>query len=67
MGKMTFRLLKKYQLIAENAARGKFPIDDKVEMSEFKYAEIVQRLLLHSKWVRRNNSKRLEAIVRTFE
>ena len=57
MGKLTFRLLKKYQLIAENAARGKFPVDEKVEMSEFKYAEIAQRLLLHSKWVREEKAR----------
>lgn len=35
MGKITYRSLDKYQKIAENAARGKFPCSDPVDMAPF--------------------------------
>lgn len=35
MGKITYRSLDKYQKIAENAARGKFPCSDPVDMALF--------------------------------
>ena len=37
MGKITSRALLKYQLISENAARGKFPCEEKVKMAEFDF------------------------------
>lgn len=46
MGKITSRALLKYQLIAENAARGKFICEDKIEMAEFDYQSIRE---LHKK------------------
>jgi len=40
MGKITSRALQKYQLIAENAARGRFLCEDKIEMAEFDFPSI---------------------------
>jgi hypothetical protein len=40
MGKITSRSLQKYSYIAENAARGKFPCDTKVETSFFDYKNL---------------------------
>jgi hypothetical protein len=40
MGKITSRSLQKYYYIAENAARGKFPCDTKVETSFFDYRDL---------------------------
>jgi hypothetical protein len=40
MGKITSRALLKYQLIAENAARGKFLCEDEIEMAKFDYQSI---------------------------
>jgi hypothetical protein len=40
MGKITSRSLQKYSYIAENAARGKFPLDTKVEIAYFDYKSL---------------------------
>jgi hypothetical protein len=50
MSKITFRAVHRFEHIAENAARGRFPCADPVYMSEFNYLEIAQRLLKHTKW-----------------
>jgi len=40
MGKITYRSLDKYQKIAENAARGKFPCSDPVDMPEYDWKSL---------------------------
>jgi hypothetical protein len=50
--KITFRALNKFQLITENAARGKFPCTDDVELGNFDYVEISKRLLIHARWIK---------------
>lgn len=50
MGKITHRSLKKYQYIAENAARGKFPCEIEIEMAPFNYKEINQLYEKTKKW-----------------
>lgn len=40
MGKITYRSLDKYQKIAENAARGKFPCSDPVDMPEYDWKNL---------------------------
>ena len=52
MSKITFRALQRFELIAENAARGKFPCNEPIEMAEFNYPAISQRLLKHTQWVK---------------
>lgn len=57
MGKITFRAVHRFEHIAENAARGRFPCADSVAMSKYDYSEIAQRLLRHSKWVKNQKLK----------
>jgi len=52
MGKITHRALKRFELIAENVARGKFPCTDPVDSAEFKYETLVLRLKMNAKWSR---------------
>ena len=61
MGKITFRAVHRFEHIAENAARGRFPCADPVDMSEFNYPEIAQRLLKHTKWVKSQKQKWVES------
>lgn len=60
MSKITFRAVHRFEHIAENAARGRFPCADPVEMSEFNYPDIAQRLLRHTKWVKSQKLKLTE-------
>jgi len=60
MSKITFRALHRFEHIAENAARGRFPCSDPVALSEFNYPEIAQRLLKHTKWVKSKKLKWVE-------
>jgi len=57
MSKITFRALHRFEHIAENAARGRFPCADPVDMSEFNYPEIALRLMRHTKWVKSQKLK----------
>lgn len=52
MGKITHRSLIRFELIAENAARGRFPCAEPVASVRFKYKEIAQRLKTNSKWIK---------------
>lgn len=61
MSKITFRAVHRFEHIAENAARGRFPCADSVPMSEFNYPEIAQRLLTHTKWVKSQKLKWVES------
>jgi len=60
MSKITFRSLKKYEAIAENAARGYFPTDKPAESIEFDYPQIAQRLLAHTKWIKAEKARLIE-------
>jgi hypothetical protein len=50
MGKITHRSLRKYQYIAENAARGFFPCESKIETAFFNFKEINQLYEKTMKW-----------------
>jgi hypothetical protein len=60
MTKITTRALKKYEAIAENAARGKFPCDDIVEQIDFNYPALAQRIKTKNTW-EANTKKKLQA------
>ena len=57
MGKITHRSLKKYQFIAENAARGNFPSESKIEMAFFDYEEINRLYEKTKKWEEQEQQK----------
>lgn len=57
MSKITFRAVHRFEHIVENAARGKFPCADPIEMTKFEYPQIAQRLLRHTKWVKSQKIK----------
>lgn len=59
MGKITHRALKKYEYIAENAARGKFPCETETVKVEFNYKEIYSLYEKTIKWEERE-IKRLQ-------
>lgn len=61
MTKTTSRALKKAELIAENAARGKFPSDDPVKMSFFDFHGMSARNKQKNTW-ERAEMKRLEEL-----
>ena len=44
MAVLTSRALRKAHFICENAARGKFPSDDPIELPEFDYTDIYRRM-----------------------
>jgi hypothetical protein len=50
MGKITYRALNKYQKIAENAARGKFPCSNPVDMVPFDWPLLNARYQKTIKW-----------------
>jgi hypothetical protein len=50
MGKITYRALDKYQKIAENAARGKFPCSDPVAMAPFDWQALNTQYDKTTKW-----------------
>ena len=52
LGKIVFRSITKFETIVENAARGKFPCEDKVELTDFEYPKLVNRLNSHTKWIK---------------
>ncbi len=50
MTKITGRALRKFELIAENAARGRFPCAEPVEMIDFEYAVLAKRIRAKNTW-----------------
>ncbi|NDE04874.1 MAG: hypothetical protein EB003_09525 [Flavobacteriia bacterium] len=52
LGKIVFRSIEKFETIVENAARGKFPSEEEVELTNFEYPKLVERLNSHTKWVK---------------
>jgi hypothetical protein len=43
LSKITHRTLKRFELIIENAARGRFPCDEQVECADFDYQAIAEK------------------------
>lgn len=60
LGKITHRALVRFELIAENAARGRFPCTDPVPMASFDYPQLAKRLRQNAQW----NRKRKEDWIR---
>jgi hypothetical protein len=52
LGKITERQIKKFERIAENAARGRFPSDEAVEVLDFEYPILAKRLQKYLDWVK---------------
>lgn len=52
MSKLTYRALRKFESIAENAARGLFPLDALVDQVPFDYIEIQMRVKEKGVWER---------------
>lgn len=50
MGKITSRALKRFEFMAENAARGNFPCDKPIECSPFNYSELEKRISKKNRW-----------------
>ena len=50
MTKIVCRALRKYETIAENAARGKFPSEDPIERIDFNYPELAKRIKRKNTW-----------------
>ena len=50
-GKLVYRALKKFERMAENAARGKYPCDDPIPYKKFDYLDIQTRLNAYDQWV----------------
>jgi hypothetical protein len=65
MGKITSRSLRKYSNIAENAARGKFPCDTKVETSFFDYQELDKVYVKTKEWEKKE-IERLKELTATI-
>ena len=61
MAKITVRALRKFETIAENAARGKFPSQEPVEKSYFDYPLLAKRIQAWNKWSR-SEQVRLEEL-----
>lgn len=64
MAKITVRALRKFETIAENAARGKFPCQDPVEKSEFDYPNLALRIQAWSKWKKAEKVRLEQAVSR---
>ena len=52
LSKITHRTLKRFELIIENAARGRFPCDEQVECAVFDYPRIIVKERALMKWER---------------
>ena len=63
MTKITYRALNKFEAIAENAARGKFPSDEPVETSPFDYPRIAKQIQRNNVW----EKKEKERLTKLFE
>jgi hypothetical protein len=63
MTKITHRALNKFETIAENAARGRFPSDEPVEKAPFDYPLIAKRIQRNNAW----EKKEKERLTRLFE
>lgn len=50
MAKITYRALRKYEWTAENAARGLFPLDARVNALPFDYPKIYKQIQMAERW-----------------
>jgi hypothetical protein len=57
MTKIVSRALNKYELIAENAARGRFPSEASVEKMDFDYLRLAKRIRQKNRWEERRKSQ----------
>ena len=60
LGKITYRALRKYNRIAENAARGKFPCEDAVEDVAIDYQQLAQRIKAKNAWEKNERARLLK-------
>jgi hypothetical protein len=63
LGKFTFRAVAKYETIAENAARGKFPSNDPCDQLPFDYEFLQNQIKERFKWERTEK----ERIIQQFK
>lgn len=61
LGKITHRAVKRFELIAENAARGRFPSVEPVAALDFDYPTLAIRLQENSRWVKQYKQDWLRA------
>jgi len=60
MARTTNRALKKYQFIAENAARGRFPVEDALHHADFDYSNLAKRIQRKNTWEKREKARLIE-------
>ena len=60
MTKITGRALRKYELIAENAARGRFPSAEPVEIMDFDYPALAKRIRAKNAWETKEKERLLK-------
>jgi hypothetical protein len=53
-GKIVYRAVNKFERMAENAARGKYPCDDSIEYEALDYYAIQKRMNAYHEWIRLN-------------
>lgn len=63
MSKITYRALLKFEAIAENAARGRFPTDAKVEQVSFDYSQLARIIRRKNAW----EDKEKLALLKAFQ
>jgi hypothetical protein len=63
MSKITHRALVKFQAIAENAARGRFPSDEIAEQVPFDYSKLARIIQRKNAW----EDKEKARLLREFE
>ncbi len=61
MSKITYRALVKFEAIAENAARGRFPSDAPVEQTPFDYPALARRMQRKNAWEDKEKARLLKA------
>jgi len=57
MTKIVSRALNKYEAIAENAARGRFPSEDPVEKMVFDYPALAKRIRQKNRWEQKRKNE----------
>lgn len=60
MSKITYRALVKFEAIAENAARGRFPSDAPVEQMPFDYPALARRIQRKNLWEDKEKARLLQ-------
>ncbi len=60
MARTTNRALKKYQFIAENAARKRFPVDEEIEIADFDYPKLAKRIQRKNAWEKKEKTRLIQ-------